>query len=91
VCSPPSSDDLEPSGSVDPDEAFLCRLVNFLKKEREKQCLTLRDLEKVMGVSNGHLSRAERGLSEPGVVILRRWCRALGLEFEAVCRDAEIR
>ena len=51
--------------------------------------MTLRDLEKATGVSNGHLSRAERGLSEPGIVVLRRWCRALNLEFETVCRESE--
>ncbi len=61
----------------------------MLKDKREAQGMTLRDLEKVMAVSNGHLSRVERGLSEPGVVILRRWCRALGLEFGEVCRAAE--
>lgn len=76
-------------GSGDQDEAYLRRLVLGLKQKREERGMTLRDLEKVMGVSNGHLSRAERGLSEPGVVVLRRWCRALGLIFEEVCRSAE--
>lgn len=76
-------------GSGDPDEAYLRRLVLKLKERREARGMTLRDLEKVMAVSNGHLSRAERGLSEPGVVILRRWCRALELEFKEVCWVAE--
>lgn len=57
--------------------------------EREARGLTLRDLEKITGVNNAHLSRAERGLSEPGIVVLRRWCRALGLEFELVSKEAE--
>jgi transcriptional regulator with XRE-family HTH domain len=78
-------------GSGDPDEAYLRRFLGRLKQEREARGLTLRDLEKIMGVSNGHLSRAERGLSEPGIVVLRRWCRALALEFETVCREAEER
>jgi transcriptional regulator with XRE-family HTH domain len=76
-------------GSSDPDEAYLRRFLTRLKQEREARGLTLRDLEKIMGVSNAHISRAERGLSEPGIVVLRRWCRALGLEFEKICRDAE--
>jgi len=76
-------------GSGDPDEAYLRRLVLKLKEKREALGMTLRDLEKVMAVSNGHLSRAERGLTEPGIVVLRRWCRALGMEFEEVCRVAE--
>lgn len=76
-------------GSGDPDEEYLRRFVLKLKEEREARGMTLRDLEKVMAVSNGHLSRAERGLSEPGIVILRRWCRALGLSFEEICSASE--
>jgi transcriptional regulator with XRE-family HTH domain len=79
-----------PPGSGDPDELYLKRVLIKLRDERVSRGLTLRDLEKVMGVSNAHLSRAERGLCEPGVVVLRRWCRALGLEFESVCRDSEV-
>jgi transcriptional regulator with XRE-family HTH domain len=77
-------------GSGDPDEAYLHRFLTILKGEREARGMTLRDLEKIMGVSNAHLSRAERGLSEPGVVVLRRWCRALELEFDTICRQAEL-
>lgn len=72
---------------MDPDEAYLRRFVLRLKQERETRGLTLRDLEKMMGVNNAHLSRAERGLSEPGIVVLRRWCRALDLKFEKVCQQ----
>jgi transcriptional regulator with XRE-family HTH domain len=85
------SADVVSSGSGDPDEAYLHRFLTLLKGEREARGMTLRDLEKIMGVSNAHLSRAERGLSEPGVVVLRRWCRALGLEFDAICREAEVK
>lgn len=84
----PGSANRSPSGSSDPDEAYLRRILARLKKERETRGLTLRDLEKRMGISNAHLSRAERGLTEAGVVVLRRWCRALDLRFEDVCRDA---
>ncbi len=77
-------------GSYDSDEAYLRRFLIRLREEREKQGLTLRDLEKITGVNNAHLSRAERGLSEPGMVVLRRWCRALGLKFETVCREVSI-
>lgn len=84
----PDSENLGVSGSSDPDEAYLRRFLLQLKHEREAQGLTLRDLEKMMGVNNAHLSRAERGLSEPGIVVLRRWCRALGLQFENICQEA---
>ena len=89
MCRSPDSEGLVSFGSGDPDEAYLRRFLSRLKQEREARELTLRDLEKTMGVSNAHLSRAERGLSEPGIVVLRRWCRAVGLEFELVCRDSE--
>jgi transcriptional regulator with XRE-family HTH domain len=85
----PHSEDFASFGSDDPDEAYLRRFLLRLRTERRSQGMTLRDLQKTMGVSNSHLSRAERGLSEPGVVVLRRWCRALGLQFEMVCRDSE--
>jgi hypothetical protein len=76
-------------GACVSDEAFLLRFVLMLKEKREALEMTLRDLEKLITVSNGHLSRVECGLSEPGVVIQRRWCRALGLEFGEVCKAAE--
>ena len=85
----PGFESADTFGSGDPDEAYLRRFLERLKQERDAKGLTLRDLEKSMGVSNGHLSRAERGLSEPGIVVLRRWCRALGLDFEVVSRDSE--
>lgn len=76
-----------PSGSDDPDEAYLRRFVLRLKEERIARGMTLRDLEKSTGINNAHLSRAERGLTEAGVVVLRRWCRALDLTFEDICLE----
>jgi hypothetical protein len=77
----------QPSGSHDPDVAYLCRFVFRLKAERLARGMTLRDLEKATGINNAHLSRAERGITEAGVVVLRRWCRALDLNFEDVCQE----
>lgn len=77
----------QPSGSDDPDVAYLCRFVARLKEERLARGMTLRDLEKATGINNAHLSRAERGITEAGIVVLRRWCRALELTFEDVCQE----
>ena len=51
--------------------------------------LTLRKLSKLMKVDFTHLSRSERGLTQPGLVILMRWCRALELEIESLFRDSK--
>ncbi|WP_425602314.1 helix-turn-helix domain-containing protein [Luteolibacter yonseiensis] len=56
-------------------------MVKFLRETRIEKGLTLRDLTEEMGVSYSHLSRAERGLSQPGLVVLLRWCRALDFPF----------
>ncbi|WP_353568048.1 helix-turn-helix domain-containing protein [Haloferula sargassicola] len=73
--------------SGDPDEEHLRRIVSALKKERLRNGLTLRKLSAEMGVDFTHVSRSERGLSQPGLVILMRWCRALNLEIESLIRD----
>ena len=71
-----------PSG--DPDIDLLLKMLLILRETRLKKKLTLRDLTQVMGISYAHLSRAERGLSHPGLLVLLRWCRALDLKFGEV-------
>ena len=78
--------DGNPSG--DPDVAVVLKIVTLLRETRLQKGLTLRDLKDVMGISYAHLSRAERGLSHPGLVVLLRWCRALDLSFEEIIREA---
>ena len=78
--------DGDPSG--DPDLDALLRFVGILREARRQQGLTLRDLNGMMGINFAHLSRAERGLTQPGVVVLLRWCRALGLQFGEVWQQA---
>jgi transcriptional regulator with XRE-family HTH domain len=75
-----------PSG--DPDIDTLLIMVATLQRARKEQGLTLRDLAKRMNVSLAHLSRAERGLAQPGLVVLLRWFRALDLDFEAIYRQS---
>jgi transcriptional regulator with XRE-family HTH domain len=77
-----SSLDGIPSG--DPGIDILMRIVSVLRETRLEKKLTLRDLTQIMGISYAHLSRAERGLSHPGLLVLLRWCRALDLKFGEV-------
>ncbi len=60
----------------------LLRIVEVLHSERLSKGLTLRKLSKMVDIDFTHLSRAERGLTQPGLVVLMRWCRALDLEIE---------
>jgi transcriptional regulator with XRE-family HTH domain len=76
-----------PSG--DPDVDRLLRIVAALHAERIVKGLTLRKLSKLIQVDFTHLSRAERGLTQPGLVVLFRWCRALDLEIETLFRDSQ--
>ena len=78
--------DGNPSG--DPDVTVVLKMVTILRDARIEKGLTLRDLKDKMGISYAHLSRAERGLSHPGIVVLLRWCRALELSFEEIVKVA---
>jgi transcriptional regulator with XRE-family HTH domain len=72
------------SPSGDPDVDRLLRIVAALHSERIAKGLTLRQLSKMINVDFTHLSRSERGLTQPGLVVLLRWCRALDLEIETL-------
>jgi transcriptional regulator with XRE-family HTH domain len=72
----------------DGDVRFLRRLVAILAATRKAKGLTLRELGKSTGYNWGYLSRAERGLTQPGVVSLCKWCRALDLSFAEAVREA---
>lgn len=77
------------TSSGDPDVDRVLRIVSILNTERLAKGLTLRKLSKIMKVDFTHLSRSERGLTQPGLVILMRWCRALDLEIESLFRDSK--
>ncbi len=74
------------SFSGDPDVDRLWRIVAILKAERLDKGYTLRQLSRMMNIDFTHLSRSERGLTQPGMVILMRWCRALDVEIESLFR-----
>lgn len=73
--------------SGDADVERVVRMMAILKAKRIEQGLTLRKLSGLMNVDFTHVSRSERGLTQPGLVILMRWCRALNLEIETLFSD----
>ena len=81
----PIRTDGNPSG--DPDLDMLLKIVAILRESRLRQGLTLREMTEKMGISYAHLSRAERGLTQPGFVVILRWCKALNVEFGEVWRS----
>lgn len=77
------------SGSVpdgDQDVQFLAAILSILAEERKSKGISFRELAADTGYNSGYLSRAERGLTQPGVVSLCKWSRALGLDFVDVAQ-----
>lgn len=63
---------------------FLRRIVQRLVCRRKALGISLRQLSEVMGYDFSYLSKAERGLAQPGLVPLRKWSHALGLSFSGL-------
>lgn len=60
----------------------LTPLAKFIKEERARQGLSLRDLAKLTGISNPHLSSLERGLvKDPPYGILRKLAEGFKIPF----------
>jgi transcriptional regulator with XRE-family HTH domain len=74
--------------SFDTDEDYIKRIKAILRRERLARKLNFRDLEKTSGISFGYLATSERSDNQPTLITFRRWCRALGLKLEDVCREA---
>jgi transcriptional regulator with XRE-family HTH domain len=72
----------------DEDEAYVLRIKAILKRERLRKGVNFRQLEEATGISFGYLARSERSDNQPTILVFRRWCRALGLKFEDVCKKA---
>ncbi|MFT4176013.1 MAG: helix-turn-helix transcriptional regulator [Luteolibacter sp.] len=79
----------EPFGS-DPDFKYVARLLTHLREERARQGISLRELAAKSEISFALLSRGERLERIPAMVYLRKWVRGLGLDWLAVCKQAEI-
>jgi transcriptional regulator with XRE-family HTH domain len=80
-----------------PDEAFdpraearrqLERLGEFIRGQRKRADLSLRELAQLTNVSNPYLSQIERGLHEPSVRVLKSIAKALNLSAETLLVQA---
>jgi transcriptional regulator with XRE-family HTH domain len=73
---------------VDPDMELVYRIVSILHQARLERKMTLRVLGEKSQLNFSHLGRAERRATQPSLMILLKWCRALDLKFERVLKQA---
>jgi transcriptional regulator with XRE-family HTH domain len=67
---------------------LLRRLIgDALRRERQHQGRTLRDVSAAAQVSLGYLSEVERGRKEPSSELLAAICQALGVSLAEVLRE----
>jgi transcriptional regulator with XRE-family HTH domain len=63
-------------------------LGEFIRRQRELQELSMRQLADLVGISNPYLSQIERGLREPSDKVLEAIAENLQLSADAVCQHA---
>lgn len=78
-----------PPWPPDRDHEFVARFLVLLKNARIEQELSIRELAIKSGVDHGILARGESLKRIPTIVTMRRWVRALDLDFVEVHRLAE--
>ena len=71
-----------------PDESNLERLGSFIRSQRQRADLSLRDLADRTSVSNPYLSQIERGLHQPSVRILKSIAVALRIPAATLLAEA---
>jgi transcriptional regulator with XRE-family HTH domain len=71
---------MAPSSDADPDSP----LGSFIRRQRELQELSMRQLAELAGISNPYLSQIERGLREPSEKVLDAIARNLALSADAL-------
>jgi transcriptional regulator with XRE-family HTH domain len=77
------------AGARDDDvRSQLEELGQFIRDQRERAELSMRELAKRAEISNPYLSQIERGLHEPSVRVLTSLADALNLSAEALLRGA---
>ena len=65
-------------------------LGGFIREQREKAQISVRELAKAAGVSNPYLSQIERGLRRPSAEILQQIAKGLRISAEALYVQAGI-
>ena len=63
-------------------------LGEFIRRHRELQEMSLRQLARVAGISNPYLSQIERGLREPSERVLESMARALEVSADTLYEQA---
>ena len=61
---------------------------SFIRDQRERSALSIRNLAEMAGVSNPYLSQIERGVRKPSAEILRSIAEALDLRTETLYERA---
>jgi transcriptional regulator with XRE-family HTH domain len=73
---------------TDPWENQREALGAFIREQRKKAKLSLRQLAELTSLSNPYLSQVERGLHQPSVRVLRAISNALNLSAESMAAQA---
>jgi transcriptional regulator with XRE-family HTH domain len=63
-------------------------LGSFIRAQRERANLSLRQLSGMTAISNAYLSQIERGLHEPSIRVVKSVAEALGISPEALLAKA---
>jgi transcriptional regulator with XRE-family HTH domain len=69
---------------MDPDPTPSTPLGEYIRRQRELQKLSMRQLAGLVGISNPYLSQIERGLRDPSEKVLDAIARNLELSAEAL-------
>jgi transcriptional regulator with XRE-family HTH domain len=79
---------LEGGAVTDPWEAQREALGAFIKEQRKRANLSLRQLAELTSLSNPYLSQVERGLHQPSVRVLKALSGALNVSAETLLTQA---
>jgi transcriptional regulator with XRE-family HTH domain len=82
--------DIQLSGAIvtDPWDAQMKALGTFIRSQRERANLSLRQLAELTTLSNPYLSQIERGLHQPSVRVLKLLSGALNVSAETLLAQA---
>lgn len=86
----PTRDEPPSVAPQEPPALLRVLLGRRLRRARQAQDRTLRDVAAAAGVSIGHLSQVERGLAEASSEVLAALCRALGVPLHVLLRAAAV-
>jgi len=62
-----------------------------LKDYRTKKGLSLRDVEKLTGISNSHISLLERGFRKPSLDVINKLAKAYNIKPSSIVRCFKVK